>query len=352
MFCKKCGNELANEQRFCSRCGTPATMRCRVCGAENIAGAPSCVGCGNRFDAPTTPAEPPRVPRPRSQPAPQPAAPQPPVTKPSKQPRPAAPKPPWAPKPAVSPVGLVSGRFRSVWLLLCILFLSASLVLSLYSAATAADELWDGVASYVRQIDREMADQIDGLIRQYDTGSLAMAILGKLPAVLLLVSLCICCASALIRPQEDIPTAALSIVRVLALVMGALYALSGVLMLFGSLVVVLVSKVKLTNELALLLGAGLLITTAVIALAVVYCLKASRTALCLREYVRHDFSQVLPSFVPIMSYIVCGVKVVFAVAAILLGGVMTALPALLSAAYLFCLGIFLSSFKRAVSRLA
>lgn len=347
MFCKKCGNELAKEQKFCNRCGTPATMRCRTCGAENIAGVPSCVVCGNRFDAAQTPSAPPRVRRPESHPAPQP-----PIAKPSARPHPVAPKQTKAPAASALPVELVNGRFRSVWLLLCIVFLAAALVLSLYSTMAASGELLDGAAAYVRQIDREMASQIDGLLQRYNSAMLAMALVGKLPAVLLLVGLCICYAAALVRPQEDIPTAGLSIVRVLALVMGALYALWGVLMLFGSLAVVLASKVKLTNEISLLLGAGLLVATAAIALMVLYCLKASRTAQRLREYVEHDFSGMLPSYVPIMSCIACGVEVLFAVGAILLGGVTAALPGLFNAAYLLCLAVFLLSFRKAVGRLA
>ena len=51
MFCKQCGNEIANDAAFCPNCGTatkeaPAATVCANCGNAVPAGAVACPTCG------------------------------------------------------------------------------------------------------------------------------------------------------------------------------------------------------------------------------------------------------------------------------------------------------------------
>lgn len=336
MFCKKCGNELANNQKFCNRCGTAVTLRCRACGAENAVGTSVCTSCGQRMAAPTP--QPPRRPKPAVRGA---------RPNPPRVPRPQPPKPQ---KPVDPATALVNGRFRSILLLACILLLAGALVLSIYGATGSLDALWDEAEPFVSQLDKDIAEQIDDLIRDYDIAMLASAIVSNLPSILMLVGLCICFAAALVHPQDPIPTAGLSIIRVLALVLEILYIVLGVALLLGSLAALILTNTQFTTQETILLGAVLVASTVAFALTALYYAKGRQTAQRIRGYVHHDFSAVLPTYVPIMSYIVCGVEIVFAVALwLLLDGFVTALPMLLNAAYLFCLGVYISNFRQSVS---
>lgn len=52
MFCRNCGNQIADQAQFCTHCGQApmaGTQRCASCGAETMPGAEICVKCGVRL---------------------------------------------------------------------------------------------------------------------------------------------------------------------------------------------------------------------------------------------------------------------------------------------------------------
>lgn len=54
MYCRNCGQQLADQAEFCTSCGQRAlsgSQRCPSCGAETLAAAEVCVKCGAKLPA-------------------------------------------------------------------------------------------------------------------------------------------------------------------------------------------------------------------------------------------------------------------------------------------------------------